>query len=396
MFQIHFKSLNLSEKILLWIYVFIPLFAFSYKYIIGNDVTKFFYDIILLALLFIALINVSMAKLRTGSMRNKKSSLIFYLGFCMIFWLLLQFYINISINEEVGRVFYAAPFIIEFKLVVYLLVIGFFLTSTKPPRIQFFINVSIYLSLFVIIDFFVRYLFVGGNIRPSVISEANYDGLLILLGLCALFTTKNDAGFFVKYFLFSLATLATLSKTGLGCLLIISAIKFFKVKYFKYFLLLLPLAVMAIFLVAFRVGQIESIDKIDRFVMWVSFFELFEKSTLLQSVIGFQPGYPVKSFDSNMYWFILNQTEPLGAKGLHAFNYHSFWLRIFTTYGVLVGISVFIHFFFLSICSAKYRYFAVLVLFQGFSMGLFYISVAVIPLLFYYCSLDSFDTNGPV
>ncbi len=98
-------------------------------------------------------------------------------------------------------------------------------------------------------------------------------------------------------------------------------------------LVIIIIPVLIVFLARF--SGIDSINSIDRFVMWESFINLVKEFNLEQIILGNNPGIPLRMHDDLLSWFIINQSEKNNALGLHAFNYHSFYLRFFLSYGIV-------------------------------------------------------------
>lgn len=386
MFQKNFNDKNnIPRRILVLSYFTIPVLAFTYKYYLGNHYTKYIYDFLFLLLILLSICALFMR----SKIINLKSGAILIIGSYAAMHMLLILFFNFTTQSS--QTFYLMPFLMEAKLPLYLIFIGLFSIFVKKLSHDDFVLVSYFLSYLIIADFAFRFLFFDGLPRPSVISESNYDGMLVLLGLCSLFTKKNAPYFQRHYIVFGIATIATMSKTGIAVFLALSFIKFFNKRYAKYFLALIPLLALSIFVVSSRLSQIDDFSRLDRFLMWYSYFDLVKNSSPLEVLFGFPAGHSLKDNDNYINWFIQYQGSKVNADGLHAFIFHSFWLRISTTYGLLFSILIFSYLLRLILKPAPYNYFAVLILLQGFSMGVFYNTVNVIPLVFYWAML--FNSN---
>jgi hypothetical protein len=379
------KKNKFSKALLISSYVLIPVLAFSYKFLLGNSSTKYLYDISVLLLGVFSIFIFIQPKNKNLSI---KALPLVVAPIVMVFILTLNFIIKVN-DGSVSSSFYIAPFLMEMKLPLYILIIGFSYVILKPLNISNFITYSKVFSYLVIIDVIVRFVISGELYRPTIVSESNYDGLFILIGLCALFSTPKNKKFLFNYLLFCIATVLTQSKTGIGCLVILSFIHFATASNIKYVAVLFCLLLVSYFIVEARLSNIQDIKKIDRFAMWFSFIDLMKNGEWVNVIFGYVPGYAIKDSDSYLWWFIENQSEKVGAQGLHSFNYHSFWLRLATTYGALFTCYIMYHFINFARKGKSFLYFSLLVLLQGFSMGAFYLSVNVLVLCMYYVSLAS-------
>jgi hypothetical protein len=374
-----------SKALLISSYVLIPILAFSYKFFVGNSSTKYLYDI---SVLLLGVFSIFILIQKKNKNLTIKALPLVVVPVVMLCILTLNFIIKVN-DGSVSNPFYMAPFLMEMKLPLYIFIIGLSYLIIKPLNISNFIIYSKVFSYLVIVDVIVRFFISGELYRPTIVSESNYDGLFILIGLCALFSTPKSKGFILTYLLFSIATVLTQSKTGIGCLVILSFIHFATASNIKYVAVLFCLLVVSYFIVEARLSNIQDINKIDRFAMWFSFIDLMRNGDWVNVVFGYVPGYAIKDSDPFLWWFIENQSEKVGARGLHSFNYHSFWLRLATTYGALFTCYILYYFINFARKGKSFLYFSILVLLQGFSMGAFYLSVNVLILCMYYVSLAS-------
>lgn len=382
------KKKFFTKLIVLLSYVFIPLIAFSYKFFIGNSVTKYLYDFIVL---FLGIILLVLFIQRKSKKITKKAMPLILIGIVMLLILLFSFIIKVY-DSSIINSFYIFPFILEVKLPLYLLIIGLAYIVLQPIDSSQFVYYSRAFSFFVIIDVLLRFILSGELVRPTIASESNYDGVFILLGLCALLSNKKTKAFLLDYVLFAMATFLTQSKTGIGCLIILSFIHFATPRNLKYLALLFCLFFVGYSIVVARLSAIDDLSKVDRFAMWFSYIDLIKSSTWLNILTGYLPGFTIKESDPYLWWFIENQSEKVGAQGLHAFNYHSLWLRLATTYGLIFTGFIMLYFLNFARQGKPYMYFSILVLLQGFSMGVFYLSVNLLILCMYYIMLTT-STN---
>ncbi|MUL16628.1 hypothetical protein [Aliivibrio fischeri] len=301
--------------------------------------------------------------------------------FFLIFMMSAVFFVKLIVAYYDNETIYYFPVIAEFKPIFFLFFGMVIIETSKKISLKDFADLGCVFSTFVIIDLIIRYALFG-ELRPGVLSESNYDGFLILICFCA--AINVDAYSKLRLLLMVIATLATMSKTGIICLLVIFAIdniERFKVR--KVFIMLL-ISLPAVYLIGERISNIDNILSIDRFVMWTSFITLFGELSFIDILFGTTPGIPLRLYDDYLSWFVINQSESNGALGLHAFNYHSFYIRYFLSYGLLLLILLICFLIRMSLKNKFLRYITIIVFLQSFSLGTFYLSTVSLPLLIAY------------
>ncbi|QTE85277.1 hypothetical protein [Shewanella algae] len=371
--------MNLSSIIVKLSYLYIPFFAFFYKYFVGNQYTKYLFDLIFLcSVFFVFLLLLS----RGRASRSIPFISVFFIGGGLLLSITINhFYSLLFYNGQSG--FYFAPFVMALKLPLYFLICSILCLFTKPIHLSKFVIYARFFSICIILDFFIRWALNGYIVRPSILSETNYDSLMVLVGLCALFNIKKSRSFIWDYLLFGFVMLLTQSKTSIGCFALMSLYQFSDRRYFRYMFPLLIFFTISAPVIISRLSVLPSLDKLDRFLMWFSYFELLKDSSLYNILFGFAPGYYLKLEDKYLWFFIEHLSERAGAVGLHSFNFHSMWLRIALDYGLF-----FLAFIILVLLSSFYKYeklrvFILMVFLQGFTMGVFFLSVNVFVLFFY-------------
>ncbi len=383
------KKQNFAKWIIIFSYFLIPLFSFSYKFFVTTVITKWIYDFVILFLFFPFI--ASFLQSEKNSITKTATP---FLTVCILMGLILflNFFLKVFDTSYLDQ-FYVFPFLLEFKLPFYLLLIGLAYKVLPPIQISYFVVSARVFSALLFIDVLARFLIFGEFVRPSVVSESNYDGVLILVGLIALFSSERTKDFSRDYIIFFIAIGLTLSRTCIATFIILSFIHFLKPSQIRmrYLLFLSVASAAGIFIVLYRLAGIEDFSTIDRIVMWSSFIDLISTSSWQNILLGYFPGFPVKETDAAMQWFIRNQSEQVGAEGLHSYNFHSFWLRISTTYGLVFSTIVLAYFIKFSFKGRPYLYFSILIILVGVSMGTFYLSVNVLILSMYYLTLISRD-----
>jgi hypothetical protein len=193
--------------------------------------------------------------------------------------------------------------------------------------------------------------------------------------------------------------LVTLSRTTLATTVIILVLfSHYSLGTKLAFGLLASIAIVYSFLVRDLPLQLVSAD---RYWMWRSGIELFQKNPQA-SLIGFPLNevLPVE-IPPALDWLWKDQQQSWGLSGIHPFNFHAFWLRIAISWGVPITILIGLGLISLSMrkkFSALVRSLSVLVLIQGITMGVFYLSNVSIPLILGvglgFSKLGSFDNQS--
>lgn len=381
------RKQDFAEWIVITSYLLIPILAFSYKFFVTTVITKWLYDLIILFLFF-----PFIASFIQSDKKNITKTAAPFLTACFLMGLILflSFFLKV-IDTSYLDPFYLFPFLLELKLPFYLLLIGLAYKVLPPLQTSYFVISARIFSIILILDVFIRFLIYGELTRPAVVSESNYDGVLILVGVVALFTGERTKEFSRDYILFFIAIGLTLSRTCMATFIMLSFFHFLRPSHIRvrYLFFLLVSSLAGLFLLTYRLSGIEDFSTIDRIVMWISFIDLINTSSWQNLILGYFPGFPLKETDAALQWFITNQSEEVGAEGLHAFNYHSFWLRITATYGLVFTSIVLAYFIKFSFKGRPYFYFSLLIFLQGLTMGTFYLSVNILILSMYFLTLLS-------
>lgn len=387
----NFQRFSPTLFVIKFSYIYIPLVAFTYKYIVGNSYTKFFFDILFLFALFCIFVRI----FKVYTIRYNRFLLSFILLSALFSFSLVLNHLHTLIFYNRFSDFYIGPFIMTIKLPVYFLLGSLFVLCFKPINLLRFVVYTRFFCFLTLIDFMVRFIIEGNITRTSILSESNYDSLLILIGLCSLFNLPKDKKFLYDYILVGLAILVTQSKTSIGCFVLLSVYQFSSRQYLKYFLFLLLFSLVSFPIILSRLSVVPSLDQIDRVLMWASYVNLLRESSVFEFLFGFSPGYYLSLYDDNLWFFISHLSQRVGAEGLHSFNFHSLWLRIAIDYGfifLLVVLFVLIYFF---VFYKTLRPFIIMIFIQGFTMGFFYLSVSILSIFVYMNSQVNNSFNIP-
>lgn len=360
-------------------YLVIPTLAFTYKYVIGNDFTKYLLDLMFIISLIFLCIFISRTNIKIHKYLTIYLSIAFLFGISSLFVHLL-----FTIYPHNNSSFFLMPFIMSLKIYIYFITIPFIVSFGRPVSLQVFLKFGLFFALLNIMDALIRYYYSGVFLRPSILSETNYDSILILLSFISYYLLKTKNSVYLIIFIISI--LLTQSKTSIISLFLI-ILYFSNIFNVKNFVGLLFLLLVSIFIIWTRMSNLDSLSNLDRFVMWNSFFHLVMELDYINILFGNPSGYYLRANDDFLSFFITHLSERAGAEGLHSFNYHSMWLRIFLDFGIISLFIIFIlHLYFYK----KYftlRPFIILAFLQGFTMSFFYISVIIIPLFVFIRTL---------
>ena len=130
--------------------------------------------------------------------------------------------------------------------------------------------------------------------------------------------------------------LATFSRTAL----VTSIVLIFVFSPIKFYMKIIAAAICVAFLMFsfdLRDLPIDSIESMDRYWMWYSGISLL-KNHFAEALFGFPPGVslPVE-IPKSLEWLWNSQQEGWNVSGVLPFQYHSFWLRLMITWGLIMG-----------------------------------------------------------
>ena len=285
--------------------------------------------------------------------------------------------------------FAISPLLMEFKPVFILvssLVILWGVSFDRKSIYKCIYVVSISLSVIFIIDALVSSYMSGALKRATHTGEINYEAMMLLVSIC--FLLNREKAFDWRLFLVIFGVMATMSRTAAISLILVFFIS--NRVGFSLKLLITSLSVPVVFASAYSRGLNPiDIESVDRFWMWVLALEIF-KTNLFNSVfLGYSPyaPLPIVTIPEQLSWMQGHFMAGKEGVGVYPFMLHSFWLRISATWGILFAF-----------CSATYLVFlslkkrglvaslSIVILLQGMTMGVFYISHAglFVAILFIY------------
>lgn len=220
--------------------------------------------------------------------------------------------------------------VMDGKWIIYVILSILWVNFTKTPSIKTLYSAGIFFSKVYIIYSILLFIKQGISVRPSIIGEANYDGLLILIPFCFIKETK---GRFKDYLLFSIATLCTGSRTGIITLFILLTIITLKSRP-KLVLLFIPI-IISLIIGIFTFRGFSSIESIDRFVFFSQAFAFFQNTDWKNLLFGAYPGTSLNMPVLDSFgWYIGEFEGKNNIVGIFPFYFHSTYIRLAMTWGI--------------------------------------------------------------
>jgi len=270
------------------------------------------------------------------------------------------------------------PWLMELKPLFYLVLAWLTVSAVGLPSSRDFLRFSAALAALILLELALASLAAGEVVRPQGSGEINYDATLLLLGL-GLGLTERARLLKILVLCGLLASMSrtTLLSAGLAALFCWPGLSWPR-------RLGLGLAMLGGIGLAFglRGLSMDGLHELDRYWMWQTCITLFLENPV-QFLTGFAPGVPLPVEAPQALWELWrDQTLQAGAPGVHAYNFHAFWLRLAVTWG-LPGLLVFLALILpLLRLGPQARSLGLSMLVQGLTLGLFYLSnVALILLL---------------
>lgn len=272
------------------------------------------------------------------------------------------------------------PFVMEIKPVIYIAVALLWVGAFGNLNPDHFRKAGICLAVIAIFDFLLESTLSGGFIKPGVSGEPNYDAFLLLVSFCTWFhAPKGSKGYLIIF----IGLLATLSRTALATLVLISFI-FAKGGVLKKTLIgaLCVLFIIASFLV--RELPLDSLESMDRFWMWFAGLDLLS-GDFQRALLGFPSGHalPVE-VPKPLEWLWNSQQEGWDIEGIFPFHFHAFWLRFAITWGLAVTALVLAATAFIVLDRRRpvfLRSLVFLAALEGLTLGVIYLSNVAVPLM---------------
>lgn len=362
-----------KDEISLFIcYILFPLTMMISRDYLNIDISRNYIDILWLILLTLGLLRLSIVK-KTPYPVFSEPIIYYLITLVIVIKFIIQPFYSLSFN--------IIPFLMELKPFFYLLVTIIMISAFQPPSQACFVKYGSALSLLVIFSAILESL-QSRNISRSIGSgEINYDALLILISLTI--SVFGDIPRNMKFYTFInfLGLIATYSRTAIFTFATLIFL-FSQVRVLTKILILL--FSVAFLLMSFYIRELplNDIESMDRYWMWQSAFEYFD-SHPFEFLVGTSPGSPLELLvKSNLEWLWDTQSDSWGIRGVFPFHFHSFWLRVLSTWGCIIT-AILVAYMVKIIINKKTILQSALffiILFQGLTMGVFYLSNVSIPL----------------
>ena len=280
------------------------------------------------------------------------------------------------------------PWLMDCKWIVYLLFSIFWINRFGIPSGKHIYEGSLFFSKVYII--YAIYLFLTSQLdREGILMESNYDGFMILMGFCWIDQFRKG-----KYdlLIFLTATFLTLSRTGFVAILILLIYKVAR----RNVLWLIPMTPVVLFFVylAVMMRGSSAVESLDRFVFYYQTYIYLTWTSVDNVLLGCTPGVSLDMpIADGFQWYIDNFENMRNVRGIYPFYFHSTYLRLVMTWGIL-GCLLYFLFFVRRLYTAHnntMRYFCVLVLVQSFSLSVLTlqnVSVLFFMMLFALLSIE--------
>jgi hypothetical protein len=366
-----------QRRLTLNLFVIAPILGVFLRFATGSarfelTVCKAYDDLVLFtfAMLALASMPAAMAKLRHGW--------IIPVGFIAI---LGDLAVKAAGVDWLRDEFFLEPFGMEVKPVWYLFAAVAIYLRIGRLDLRHWISRIEFFAAMMILGFFLQLARGEGTLaRASAVEEANYDGFIV--GMAMLMCCWHAKEIKLRtWAIFLVASLLTLSRTGLAGMALIAAVILVRKRHYVWLLVGVAVLVPALYVVyTLRANGVHA-SQFDRLRMWQSFFMTLREWNLFQWVFGMMPGVPIRYYDPYIQWFIDAQSVGQhGIGGLHPFNYHGMHIRFIITWGMLGALTVLG-----GIAAAAVRsgwLFALLIVYvleQGMSMGVIYLTTCAVP-----------------
>lgn len=299
---------------------------------------------------------------------------------------------------EVGLGFAA----LEIKPLFYVVVALLSLLAFGAPPPEAFVRCGSWLGVLLTAECIVRSVTAGVLTRAVGAAEVNYDAALLVLSLC--FALNQPRQWRWHILVIFVGLLATMSRTGLAAALLVILLTSRLSIPAKFMTLVMGLA-SAAFSFAYRGQTLGDLSTLDRVWMWIVGIELLADHPV-ELLFGFPIGHalPVGQIPTPIQWIWIGQQGASESGGVFPFHFHGFWLRSIMTWGLLATVTAMA-----ALLIPVYRRDRILavrltlvLLTEGMTMGLFYLSNVAVPLLLSFSAVTvsviahrSLPASGP-
>ena len=319
---LHIQHKDLRNLPLFLLYYIFPFVSFAFQ-IMGNGYVNYEW-VWMLLLLFACTLGLKHP--------FKQKELLYLLLFELL--IISKYFIPVFWTPHITY----RPLVMDMKWVIYLLFAFFWTRLFGSPDKSMFYKSSLFFCK-VYISLSILHFILTKQLRYCLLSEANYDCFLFLIGFCFIPVVQHQRR---DYFLFFLATILSGSQTGLASFFALCLILAWK-RNKPLIIMLLPIAI-AIIYVLFRIRRGDAdLAAIDRFIFFAQVFSFFDQNDLSTFLFGTFPGEPMNISPLASFQFYISLFEKMNEiSGCYAFYFHSTYLRFAITWGVPFIIFLFI------------------------------------------------------
>lgn len=351
--------------------------AFPLSGIVTHSISSAFFKAwIDVAWVFLALVCAALLPLGRGEFRRIR---FFWNPIWLVLLICLARASVAVLTETKSLAFY--PLAMELKPCLYLIFTFVWINRFGIPSTEDFIRFGTYLSTIITCEFLVTSVVTHSIARPAASGEINYDACLLLLPFALAINAKTKRR--NHLLIIGLGLLCTFSRTAQATAVILALVSggmnlMGKVSVASGALLGIN--------ASFSVRSLSTnVSGGDRVFMWNAAMELF-KHDPLGFLLGYDLGAPLNvAVPRQLRGLWDQQARGVGVHGVFAFNFHSMWLRLIISWGlvtVLPMVAILLYWVFSK--RSKLAMSVIIIIFvEGLTMGVFYLSNVAVPLLLF-------------
>lgn len=307
----------------------------------------------------------------------------------LVVLLIIKYFIPSIIYSDIQL----KPLVMDAKWFVYLIFSYLWINKFNYPNPDVIYKGSRFFSILYIIYFVIKYIILEYDVaRDGILMEANYDGFMILIGFCLVDSCSKNKK--IDNIFFVLATLLTLSRTGLASLITLILYKNAR-KNILYLIPIIPVFLGMLY-IAFQLRGESSAANLDRFVYLSQFYVLISSSDFANLLFGFTPGLSLNTIILPSFEWTVSLFENMhNIEGVFPFYFHSTYLRLVLSWGI-TGLIFYLSFFVYHLFKASYmplKLLCLLTLIQSFSLSALTIQNVSILLLISFIVMLNIDKS---
>lgn len=233
----------------------------------------------------------------------------------------------------------------------------------------------------------------GSFFRVELLSESNYDNLLMLLGFC-LFPYSNNKR--IDYLIFLIATLLSFSRTGIFSFFVMSMIYAYSNfnKRYVVFSLIVCIPVLIYVFSARSATSGTDVESIDRLIFFFQYYIFALQASFFDLVLGIYPGQSLEMpIVPSFLWYIEEFENMNNISGIFPFYFHATYIRLLFVWGIPLVVILILYAcvcFFKTKNISKRMYIALLLL-QAISLSL--ITLSSVSFFVFYIGMYLFNNN---